>query len=369
MEGGAAMADIFISYAREDKKAAQRLADALETLGWSVWWDRDLLAGGRFHQEIARELAKARAVVVLWSRMAVNSDWVLDEAGRARNQDKLAPALIEAIELPLGFGSMHTPSLIGWRGDAGDEGFRQLTGAIGRLAGLPNAGRGLADVDRSAPLAPVAAKRRRWPLWLGGALALMAGLGALSQLLGPSAPPAVPPAAPPLPAAGAARPAEAPPAATSGCTWVVDDAHAPTVVRNGPGQAFAATGQVAKGAPLTVVEQRDGWLRLTQPVPGWVAAEMTREVCAGGGGGGRTPGRFPQTSLRLLTDSELASLNAADLRLMRNEIFARHGFVFKDAALRQYFGGQAWYQPRAADVRLTPIEQANVNKIQAFENR
>jgi hypothetical protein len=38
------MADIFISYARKDRTTAQRLAGALETRGWSVWWDPRLKA-------------------------------------------------------------------------------------------------------------------------------------------------------------------------------------------------------------------------------------------------------------------------------------------------------------------------------------
>ncbi len=40
-----AMADVFISYKREDRELAERLAHALEQLGFDVWWDFDLLAG------------------------------------------------------------------------------------------------------------------------------------------------------------------------------------------------------------------------------------------------------------------------------------------------------------------------------------
>ncbi len=39
------MSDIFISYAREDREIAGRLAGALEAAGWSVWWDSKLRAG------------------------------------------------------------------------------------------------------------------------------------------------------------------------------------------------------------------------------------------------------------------------------------------------------------------------------------
>jgi adenylate cyclase len=39
------MADIFISYASEDREAAARLAGALEDRGWSLWWDPEIPPG------------------------------------------------------------------------------------------------------------------------------------------------------------------------------------------------------------------------------------------------------------------------------------------------------------------------------------
>lgn len=53
------MADVFISYAREDRARAKRLAGALEARGLSVWWDREILAGQAFDEVIEAELRKA----------------------------------------------------------------------------------------------------------------------------------------------------------------------------------------------------------------------------------------------------------------------------------------------------------------------
>ncbi len=61
------MADIFISYVREDIDAAAKLAEALEAQGWLVFWDRRIPAGKRFDDFLNEQLEAARCVIVLWS--------------------------------------------------------------------------------------------------------------------------------------------------------------------------------------------------------------------------------------------------------------------------------------------------------------
>ncbi|HKD26222.1 MAG TPA: YARHG domain-containing protein, partial [Xanthobacteraceae bacterium] len=72
-------------------------------------------------------------------------------------------------------------------------------------------------------------------------------------------------------------------------------------------------------------------------------------------------------SSRYLTPEELQGLSADQLAIIRNEIFARRGRYFKDDGLRAYFSRFSWYQPRAWDVPLSPVEQANVKLVQSFE--
>src|SRR6266550_590254 len=81
------MADIFISYAREDRQKAEWLSAALRDAGWSVWWDRGILPGSTFEQVIAHELSTARCVVVLWSAAARASNWVQVEASVRRTSE------------------------------------------------------------------------------------------------------------------------------------------------------------------------------------------------------------------------------------------------------------------------------------------
>lgn len=105
------MADIVISYAREDAEVAFELATLIEQLGLTVWWDRRLVAGENFYVAIDAEIAKAQRVIVLWSAHSVSSDWVLSEAQEASQQQKLLPIRIGDIKIPLGFRTLHSLEL------------------------------------------------------------------------------------------------------------------------------------------------------------------------------------------------------------------------------------------------------------------
>jgi Caspase domain/YARHG domain len=77
---------------------------------------------------------------------------------------------------------------------------------------------------------------------------------------------------------------------------------------------------------------------------------------------------FPDSDRRYLTSEELQGLSAGQLRIARNEIFARRGRLFRDQELTRYFGQFDWYKPYSWEVPLSPIEDANVKLIQSFEH-
>jgi hypothetical protein len=114
------LADIFLSYASEDRETARLVAQVLEGQSWTVWWDRKIPAGVAFDEVIESEIGEAKSVVVLWSRNSAKSEWVKNEAASAVEQDKLIPVQIDDGKLPLEFRRRQTLSLSGWSGDASD---------------------------------------------------------------------------------------------------------------------------------------------------------------------------------------------------------------------------------------------------------
>lgn len=74
-------------------------------------------------------------------------------------------------------------------------------------------------------------------------------------------------------------------------------------------------------------------------------------------------------STTAIKDETLGAMFTEDLRVLRNEIYARHGRVFKDVTLQKYFESQAWYRadPAFLDEQLNEIEAQNLAKIKEAE--
>jgi predicted ATPase/class 3 adenylate cyclase len=123
------MADVFISYSSADKAQAELLDETLVRAGFSVWWDARLLSGERFQQSITQELARAGAVLVVWSSTSVSSDWVYSEARRGNERGVLLQVRqrdVSIDDLPAPFDAFHCPFI-----DETDA----ITQAVARLVG------------------------------------------------------------------------------------------------------------------------------------------------------------------------------------------------------------------------------------------
>ena len=162
------MADVFLSYVRADRNVASEIAQGLDDAGLSVWWDRYIQAGVDFSEEIERELAAARAVVVLWSGASVQSKWVRDEAAYARDRNRLVPIRLDAVEPPLGFRQVQSLDFQGRNKDVGSETFGMLVESLERLVKGDKAG----NRPTVGPVAksPRRTVDRRWIVWFGAAI-------------------------------------------------------------------------------------------------------------------------------------------------------------------------------------------------------
>ncbi len=190
------MADIFLSYKKERRAHAERLAAVLEAYGYEVWWDYELAVGPDFRDQIEAKLEVSKVVIVLWCTGAVRSKFVRSEASRADKRGKLIQAYLEWVEAPLGFEEAQGQPLVNWTGEAGGEGLSGLLAAlanllgerrrsenvirlIGQMPALPpvapmlqvededeaeEAQAALADVTYSRPARQVSASASRWAL-------------------------------------------------------------------------------------------------------------------------------------------------------------------------------------------------------------
>lgn len=158
------MADIFISYKREEIALAQLVAETLAEEGFSAFFDahqdEGILIGEAWDARLERELNAARAVIVLWSPASVTSENVRDEARRAHARGILFPARIDVCDPPLGLGVVQTANLLGWRGDRAHLQWRLLIDSgvarkLGRRANAPPAPRLQAVAPAPANTPPV----------------------------------------------------------------------------------------------------------------------------------------------------------------------------------------------------------------------
>lgn len=131
------MADVFVSYAREDQARAAQIARGLEAEGYDVFWDNEIPPGQTWADYIEAKLADAKALVVLWSGASTQSQWVREEARMGRDRGKLVPVLLDGAPAPFGFGELQAADLSAWTGAAADPAWRRFVAGVNAKAGAP----------------------------------------------------------------------------------------------------------------------------------------------------------------------------------------------------------------------------------------
>lgn len=151
--------DVFVSYARNDRKSVSTIVEGLQSAGYQVWWDSRLLPFQDFSLEIETALKNTNCAVVAWSTTARNSLWVRAEATFALEAEKLVQLSIDGAKPPLPFTMIHLLDFTEWSGKASDpiwcrleEALRSVVKTAGILTATPKVQR-----VRLAGLGPVAA--------------------------------------------------------------------------------------------------------------------------------------------------------------------------------------------------------------------
>jgi len=128
------MADVFLSYAREDSARAQQIAEALQSAGIEVFWDSEIPPGQTWADYIEQKLTQSKALIVLWSEHSTKSQWVREEARMGRDKGVLIPVMIDASSPPFGFGEVQSANLADWNGAPDHPQWRRFVDAVSHFA-------------------------------------------------------------------------------------------------------------------------------------------------------------------------------------------------------------------------------------------
>jgi hypothetical protein len=182
------MSEVFISYAKEDAEVAGDLARELERRGVAVWWDNRLTADQSYSEGINAAIDKAKAVIVVWSAVARDTEWVTGEAERGRGQRKListfAPGFDPA-DLRAPFNMRHSvpvenlADIMTALGKLGVAAKRKKSAQVPHTRVPPSAPRSIREPElRPAPyIARRASRRPAWAALLAACLVLGLGIG------------------------------------------------------------------------------------------------------------------------------------------------------------------------------------------------
>jgi hypothetical protein len=123
-------ATVFVSYAREDRETIEPVVKALQGEGFSVWWDKEMIGGTKWEEELERALNNSECVLLFLTQFSLRADsYTKNEA--YYSQEKVIPVMLEEnLRVPLSLQGTAYVSLIGWKGDKTAPEWKALIQAI-----------------------------------------------------------------------------------------------------------------------------------------------------------------------------------------------------------------------------------------------
>lgn len=140
------MSNVFVSYSHKDRERVRPIVAQLEAQGLSVWWDRNVVPGQKWEEEINFHLKDCRAVLVVWTKNSVDSDWVQKEADAGLQIDALVSIQLDEhsiAPLPRSFDHIHAADLVFWQGDSINSEFQSVLRALQALVSRPDTAQSL----------------------------------------------------------------------------------------------------------------------------------------------------------------------------------------------------------------------------------
>lgn len=127
------MADVFISYKREDRPRVEALNALLLDLELTAWFDAGIEVGAAWEARILEEAETAAAMVVCWSFAATASPWVKREAEIGLRRGVLVPVMLQWCAPVAPFDGVQTADLTTWDGAPDDPHVQRVLTRIEQL--------------------------------------------------------------------------------------------------------------------------------------------------------------------------------------------------------------------------------------------
>ena len=124
---------VFISYKREEIEEARKIKAVLEEAGFTIWWDEDIQIGQVWSNVLDEAVKGASCIVVLWSKMSLESRWVMHEASSAMDRDIYAPVRIAMTPINPPYNRHQATDLIDWDGNEAHPGIIELKNRVQEL--------------------------------------------------------------------------------------------------------------------------------------------------------------------------------------------------------------------------------------------